>query len=224
VRRGAEPRSSVGGRSVVQDSYNPRRDIEKILAMGGGSFDALLDMLDGEPETPPMETDLQAPGSEACLPQGYRLEYGSEALILRRVDGSFVAAFSPRGATAAAVVRAAEKDILGWPAYSGPEEHARSARRLVKTRMEHPWERFLRTERLMLGARRRGQMARALFWRLPGESQAVLDRISSEDRRRAEEGLVELRSEGGQVSRKHVEELLPEDRVDRIRAELSRIE
>ena len=80
----------------MQDSYNPRRDIEKILAMGG-SFDALLDMLDGEPETPPMETDLQAPGSEACLPQGYRLEYGSEALILRRVDGSFVAAFSLRG-------------------------------------------------------------------------------------------------------------------------------
>jgi hypothetical protein len=194
----------------VQDSYNPRRDIEKILARGGGSFDALLDMLDGEPETPPMETDLQAPGSEACLPQSYRLEYGSEALILRRVDGSFVAA---------------EEDILGWPAYSGPEEHARSARRLVKTRMEHPWERFLRTERLMLGARRRGQMARGLwFWRLPGESQAVLDSISSENRRRAEEGLVELRSEGGQVSRKHVEELLPEDRVDRIRAELSRIE
>jgi hypothetical protein len=64
----------------------------------------------------------------------------------------------------------------------------------------------------------------SVFWRLPGESQAVLDRISSEDRRRAEEGLVELRSEGGQVSRKHVEELLPEDRVDRIRAELSRIE
>ena len=184
----------------------------------------MLDMLDGEPETPPMETDLQAPGSEACLPQGYRLEYGSEALILRRVDGSFVAAFSPRGATAAAVVRAAEEDILGWPAYSGPEEHARSARRLVKTRMVHPWETFLRTERLMLGARRRGQMARALFWRLAGESRAVLDRISSEDRRRAEEGLVELRSEGGQVSRKHVEELLPEDRVDCIRAELSRIE
>ena len=156
----------------------------------------MLDMLDGEPETPPMETDLQAPGSEACLPRGYRLEYGSEALILRRVDGSFVAAFSPRGVTAAAVVRAAEEDILGWPAYSGPEEHARSARRLVKTRMVHPWERFLRTERLMLGARRRGQMARALFWRLPGESQAVLDRICSEDRRRAEEGLVELRSEG----------------------------
>jgi hypothetical protein len=66
--------------------------------MGGGSFDALLDMLDGEPETPPMETALQTPGSPAArLPQGYRLEYGPDALILRRVGGSFVAAFSPGG-------------------------------------------------------------------------------------------------------------------------------
>jgi hypothetical protein len=131
-------------------------------------------MLDGEPGTPPMETALQTPGSQARLPQGYRLEYGSDALILHRVEGSFVAAFSPQRAAAAAVVRAAEEDSLGWPAYSGPEQHAHSARRLVKTRMEHPWERFLRTERRMLRARRRGQITRALLWRLPGESQAVL--------------------------------------------------
>ena len=97
----------------MQDPYNPRRDIEKFLAMGGGSFDALLDMLNREPGTPPVERALQTPGSPARLPHGYRLEYGSDALILRRVDGSFAAAFSPQGATAAAVGRAAEEDSLG---------------------------------------------------------------------------------------------------------------
>jgi hypothetical protein len=39
-----------------------------------------------------------------------------------------------------------------------------------------------------------------------------------------EEGLVELRSEEGEFSCKHIEELSPEDRMDRIRAELARIE
>ena len=33
----------------MKDPSNPRRDIEKFLAMGGGSFDALLNMLDEEP-------------------------------------------------------------------------------------------------------------------------------------------------------------------------------
>jgi hypothetical protein len=210
----------------VKNLSDPRRDIEMFLAMGGGSFDALLDMLDGErvPETLPMETGSPSPGSPAWLPQGYRLEYGPDALILRRVSGSFVAAFSPRGATGEAVVRAVEEDRRGWPAYSGPEEHAHSARRLVETWANHSWERFLRTERRMLRARRGGRMVRALLWRLPGESRAVLDRIASEDRRRAEDGLVELRSEGGEFSCKHIEELSPEDRMDRIRAELARIE
>ncbi len=210
----------------MKNPSNPRRDIEKFLAMGGGSFDALLDMLGRErvPATPPMETASQTPGSQAWLPQGYRLEYGPDALILRRVDGSFVAAFSPQGATGEAVLRASEEDSRGWPAYSGPEEHAHSARRLVETRANHSWERFLRTERRMLRARRNGQMAGALFWRLPEESQDVLDLMASEDRRRAEEGLVELRSERGEFSCKHIEELSPEDRMDRIRAELARIE
>jgi hypothetical protein len=209
----------------VEDPSNPRRDIERFLAMGGGSFDALLDMLGEEeaPETPPVET-APTPGPPAWLPEGYRLEYGPDALILRRVDGRFVAAFSPQGATREAVLRAAEEDRLGRPAYSGPERHAPSVRRLVETRAGHSWERFLRTERRMLRARRGGQMSRALFWRLPGESQAVLERIASEDRRRAEEGLVELRSESGEFSCKPLEELSPEDRMDRIRAELARIE
>jgi hypothetical protein len=214
------------GRNVVKNPSNPKQDIERFLAMGGGSFDALLDMLGGAqaPETLPMETASQPPGSPAWLPRGYRLEYGSDVLILRRADGPLVAVFSVQGATGEAVVRATEEDRRGWPAYSGPEEYANAVRRLVETRTKHSWARFLRTERRMLRARRNGQMARALLWRLPGESQEVLDRMVSGDRRRAKEGLVELTSAEGEFSCKHVEELSPEDRIDRIRAELARIE
>jgi hypothetical protein len=210
----------------VKNPSNLRQDIERFLAMGGGSFDALLDMLGGAPETLPMETASQPPGSTpAWLPRGYRLEYGSDALILRRADGgALVAVFSAQGATGEAVLRATEEDRRGWPAYTGPEEYAHAVRRLVETRAKHSWARFLRTERRMLKARRNGQMARALLWRLPGEPQEVLDRMVSGDRRRAEEGLVELRSAEGEFSCKRIEELSPEDRMDRIRAELARIE
>jgi hypothetical protein len=226
VRWGAKPRASIEGRSVVEDVSNPRQDIERFLAMGGGSFDALLDMLGEEqaPETLPIERASQTLGSPAWLPRGYRLEYGPDALILRRADGPLVAAFSVQGATGEAIVRAAEEDYRGWPAYFGPEEYAYSVRRLVETRAGHSWERFLRTERRMLEARKNGQLAKALAWRLPGESQKELDRMVSEDRRRAKERLVELKSEEGESSCKQVEELAPEERMDRIRAELARIE
>ena len=127
-------------------------------------------------------------------PQEYVLEYDPDALILRRVDGTFVAAFSIGSAAEEVIVRAVEEDLRGWPAYCGPVRYAGSARRLIEVRIRHPWERFLQTERRALEARRKGRMAKALSWRLPGESQKDLDRIASEDRRRAEEGLVELSS------------------------------
>jgi hypothetical protein len=44
------------------------------------------------------------------LPPGYELEDGADVLLLRRDDGSVVAAFSVRGATPSEVVRAAEAD------------------------------------------------------------------------------------------------------------------
>jgi hypothetical protein len=95
---------------------------------------------------------------------------------------------------------------------------------MVETRMGSSWERFLRTERRMLEARKNGHLAKALARRLPGESQEELDRMTSEDQRRAETGLVALRSEEAKLSYKHIEELTPEDRMARIRAELVRIE
>jgi hypothetical protein len=194
--------------------------------MGGGSFDLLLDMVDeGQPpETTAMETAPRPPGLSPRLPVGYQLEHDPDVLSLRGPDGSVVAVFSARGTTAEAVARAVEEDRRGLPAYFGPEEYASSVRRLVETRVRHSWERFLRTERRALDARSGGQMARALACRLPGESQEELDRMTSEDRRRAKEGSVALRSEEGELSYKHVEELSPEDRMDRIRAELARIE
>jgi hypothetical protein len=208
----------------VTGSSDPKRDIERFLAMGGGSLDLLLDMLEGAAETSPREIASQTPGSPTRVPEGYRLERSPDVLSLRRADGSFVAVFSAQGVTWEAIMRAIDEDREGLPAYFGPEEYADSARRLVETRRKHSWERFMRTERRVLEARRNGWMAKALAWRLPGESQEELDRIASEDRRRAEEGLVELKSEQGELSYKHLESLSPEDRMDRIRAQLARIE
>jgi hypothetical protein len=158
------------------------------------------------------------------LPSAYRLERDADVLILRRSNGSFVGAFSARGATGEAVLRAAVDDRSGYPAYTGPEEHADSVRQGVKARMERPWERFLQTERRMLEARKNGQLAKALGWRLPGESQMELERIALEDRSTAAEGLVELRSEEGEPYYKHIDQVTREHRLDRVRAELARIE
>jgi hypothetical protein len=44
------------------------------------------------------------------LPPGYELEHGADVLLLRRGDGSVVAAFSATGATPAEVARVAEED------------------------------------------------------------------------------------------------------------------
>jgi hypothetical protein len=44
------------------------------------------------------------------LPPGYELEYGTDVLVLRRADGSTVAAFSARGMVPSEVVRVAGED------------------------------------------------------------------------------------------------------------------
>ena len=210
----------------MESASDPRQGMDSFLAMGGGSFDLLLDAIYGtrSRERLPKETTPLTSGLLPWPPDGYRLEHTPDILTLRRADGSVVALFSARGATREAVARAVEEDRRGLPAYFGPEEYASSVRRLVETRARHSWERFLRTERRALEARRGGQMARAFTCRLPGESQKELDRMTSEDRGRAEKGLVALRSEDGELSYKHIEELSPGDRMDRIRAELARIE
>ena len=137
------------------------------------------------------------------------MEAEEDVLTLRRQDGSPVGRFSARSAKRGCVLRVIEDDRQGYPQYSGPEEHAESVRRYVRVRMQCSWGRFLNTERRTLEARRKGQLAKALLRALPLEGQQEIDRMSLEDRHRAEEELVELRSEEGALSYKPVEQLTP---------------
>ncbi len=83
------------------------------------------------------------------------------------------------------------------------------------------WEHFMQTELRDLELRKGGELARLLGEALPGEPPAALERLASEDRRQAEEGLVAL-MRGGKVYYKHLEELCPEDRPARIAANRAR--
>src|SRR5829696_2575435 len=72
-----------------------------------------------------------------------------------------------------------------------------------------------------LELRKEGQLAGLLGEPLPGESPAALERLASEDRRQAREGLVALMS-SGKSSYKRLEELCPEDMRTRIAANRAR--
>lgn len=72
---------------------------------------------------------------------------------------------------------------------------------------------------MWLQKRREGQLAKLLGRPLPDE----LERMAEEDVLRAEEGLVELMDERGQIIYKHIDDLAPEDRLARIRVEGARI-
>ncbi len=79
------------------------------------------------------------------------------------------------------------------------------------------WKSFMQEERLELELRKDGQLDRLLGEPLPGETPAALQRLASEDRRQAEEGLVALMS-NGKVFYKHLEELTEEDMSARVAA------
>jgi hypothetical protein len=153
-------------------------------------------------------------------------ESDPDILVLRRADGSFVAAFSASGATRDGILQAAQEDYRlrhhleplqqQQPPPSAPKEAARS---LAAGKDERRWEDFLEGERRGLEARRRGQLRRDLGDVLPGESPEYIERLGREDQRRAQEGLVEIMKEGEPLY-KHIEELTPDDRTGRIRAEM----
>ncbi len=84
-------------------------------------------------------------------------------------------------------------------------------------RHEELWEQNMEVERRELEQRRNGQLGRAL----PGESLDELQRIAEEDQRKAERGLVELRS-GDEVWYKHIDEITRDDRPARIESENAR--
>jgi hypothetical protein len=84
----------------------------------------------------------------------------------------------------------------------------------------------MEAERRHLEDRRTGHLARLLDGPLPGESAEELRLLAWEDQRRAEEGLVELRSPGGVISYKHIDDLTLEDReasAEAQRAQMNRI-
>ena len=87
---------------------------------------------------------------------------------------------------------------------------------------ERSWRRFLEAERASLENRRRGQLARLLGGALPGEWPEELAQLAREDRRKAEEGLVELKR-GEEVWYKHLDDLLPEDRLALAEAERAKM-
>jgi hypothetical protein len=155
-------------------------------------------------------------------------ESDPDILLLRRADGSFVAAFSAIGATREGILQAAQEDYRqrhhlepqqqqqqSPPSPASQEETASLAGK------EERWEEFLEGERRALEARRGGQLRRDLGDVLPGESPEYIERLGREDQRRARQGLVEIMKEGEPLY-KHIEELTPEDRLGRIRAEMAR--
>jgi hypothetical protein len=79
------------------------------------------------------------------------------------------------------------------------------------------WKSFMQEELRELEQRKDGQLAKLLGEARPGEAPAALQRLASEDRRQAEEGLVALMS-NGKVFYKRVEELSEKDMPARIAA------
>ena len=93
----------------------------------------------------------------------------------------------------------------------GRQEERSRARQEERNRARRAaWKSFMQAELGELELRKDGQLARLLGEPLPGESSAALQRLASEDRRQAEEGLVALMS-NGKVFYKHIEELSEED-------------
>ena len=157
------------------------------------------------------------------MPSYFLDESDPDILVLRRADGSFVAAFSAMGATREGITEVAKED---WRQRNPPLPKPRAP--LVRrsgeeedVREEVGWEEFLEMERRALEDRKGGQLGRALGQALPGEEQEELNRLAREDQRRAEQGLVEVLQEG-QPLYKHIDELSPEDPMGRIRAERAR--
>ena len=97
------------------------------------------------------------------------------------------------------------------------EERSRALQEEYSRAQLAAWKSFMQAELRGLEQRKDGQLARLLGEALPGEPPAPLQRLASEDRRQAEEGLVAL-MRNGEVFYKHVERLSEEDMPARIAA------
>ena len=97
------------------------------------------------------------------------------------------------------------------------EERSRARQEECSRAQLAAWKSFMQAELRGLEQRKDGQLAKLLGEALPGEPPAALQRLASEDRRQAEEGLVAL-MRNGKVFYKHVERLSEEDMPARIAA------
>jgi hypothetical protein len=97
------------------------------------------------------------------------------------------------------------------------EERSRARQEECSRAQLAAWKSFMQAELRGLEQRKDGQLAKLLGQALPGEPPATLQRLASEDRRQAEEGLVAL-MRNGRVFYKHVEKLSEEDMPARIAA------
>ena len=87
------------------------------------------------------------------------------------------------------------------------EEERRRARQEECSRAQlAAYKSFMQAERQELELRKDGQLARLLGEPLPGEAPAALQRLTNEDQKQAEAGLVAL-MRNGKVFYKHLEEL-----------------
>jgi hypothetical protein len=89
---------------------------------------------------------------------------------------------------------------------------------------QQAWDRFMEAERRELENRRNGLLRKLLGDPLPGESSEELERLASEDETRAEQGLLSLMNPDGEITYKHIDDIIPEDRTARIAAEGARVE
>src|SRR5215212_6937681 len=100
------------------------------------------------------------------LPNGYYLERDPDVLVLRRLDGSMVGAFSARGAATEAVERAIEESARGEP-YAGGEV----ARPALRARFFGHFELLCNGEPVHLG--RNGKALSILKYLLAHRSRPV---------------------------------------------------
>jgi hypothetical protein len=81
------------------------------------------------------------------------------------------------------------------------------------------WQAFMELEHEQLRERRNGKLRRALGMPLSGESVDELDRIGAQDRLRAEQGLVAVEGEDGDISYERLDDLGRHDMTARTAAE-----
>jgi hypothetical protein len=89
---------------------------------------------------------------------------------------------------------------------------------------EEAWALYLEAERRELEMRKEGHLAKLLGDPLPEESPEELKRLAEDDRLKALEGLVALKTESGEIVYQPLEDLTRQERRMRIRAEGERVD